>query len=87
VTAPPFMKEGYYHGVLEGVATAWQASALTKLNVITSQFEYPHLTHKIDGSLQSLYDNTSGSNSCFNVITSPTDFLFCHPFICNVPVQ
>jgi hypothetical protein len=22
VTAPPFMKEGYYHGVLEGVATA-----------------------------------------------------------------
>jgi hypothetical protein len=82
-TAPPSIKERYYRGVLEGVAAAQQASALTKLNVLASRFEYPHLTHEIDGSLQRLYDNTSGSDSRIDVITDPTIFSFGRPSVRN----
>jgi hypothetical protein len=61
--AHPSVKDRYYRATIEGVAASHQAPSLTKLNVLSSRFNFPHLIHEIDGSLQRLYDNTTGTDN------------------------
>jgi hypothetical protein len=73
-TAHPSIKDRYYRATLEGIAASNQAPTLTKLNVLSSRFEFPHLIHEIDGSLIRLYNNTTGT-----VTNDPLTFQLSRP--------
>lgn len=78
-TAHPSTKDRYYRATLEGVDAANHASSLTKLNLLSSQFEFPHLKHEVNGSLKSLYDNTTGTENSLIVTQNPLVFTFSRP--------
>jgi hypothetical protein len=82
-TAHPSVKDRFYRATLEGISAATQASSLTKINVLSSRFEFPHLIHEIDGSLSTLYDNTTGTDNHIVVLPHPQVFTFSRPSLRN----
>jgi hypothetical protein len=82
-TAHPAIKDRYYRATIDGVAASHQAPALTKINVLSSRFEFPHLIHEIDGSLTQLYDNTTGTDSNIVVTENPLIFQLSRPSLRN----
>jgi hypothetical protein len=76
--AHPSVKDCYYRATIEGLAASLQAPSLRQFNVLSSRFNFPHLIHKIDGSLQQLCDNTIGI-----VTAHPLIFQLSRPLLCN----
>jgi hypothetical protein len=82
-TAHPSIKDRFYRATLEGISAAHQASSLTKIIVLSSRFEFPNLIHEIDGSLATLYDNTTGTNNNIEMLQHPHVFTFSRPLLRN----
>jgi hypothetical protein len=82
-TAHPSVKDRFYRATLEGISAAHSASSLTKINVLSSRFDFPHLIHEVDGSLSALYDNTTGADSTIIVSRHPHVFTFSRPSLRN----
>jgi hypothetical protein len=82
-TVHPSLKDRYFHTTLEGLDAAQEATPLTKLNVLSSRFDFPHLIHEVDGSFKTMYDNTMGTGSNIIVTQNPTVFTVNHPSIWN----
>ena len=82
-TAPPSVKDRYFRTTLEGIKAANQAPSVTKINVLSSRFSFPHLPHEVDGSLKALYDNTAGMENNIVITEDPQVFTFSRPSLRN----
>jgi hypothetical protein len=74
------VRERFFRLTIEGISSAQNAPALTKLRCLESRFKYPNLTNEINGALVEMYNDAAGAEAPI-VLTNPMVFKLSAPSV------